>query len=62
MTSQTNSPATMKVSWTWEEWQASRDARRAVALKTGPRVCRRKAGSSDKRLRKCFDGKRGPDF
>lgn len=52
----------LKVSWTWEEWQASRAARRAVAQRVGAKVTRRGESSSDRRLRRTFGGQRGPAF
>lgn len=55
-----NSPEPLKVSWTWEEWQKSRALRRAMALKCGPPVVRRKMSSSDRRLRAAFLGNRAP--
>lgn len=51
-----------KVSWEWQEWLDSRAARRAVSQKVGTPVSRRKASSSDKRLRSLFKGERGPGF
>lgn len=57
-----NSEKKLKTAWTWEEWQASRPARRAAAARIGPLTTRRKASSSDRRLRAAFSGKRGPDF
>jgi hypothetical protein len=57
-----NSSRKLKTSWTCEEWQQSRAARRAVALRVGPPVTRRKESSSDRRLRSAFNGQRGPDF
>ena len=52
----------VKVSWTWEEWLSSREARREVAARVGPEVVRRARSSSDRRLRRLFEGERGPDF
>jgi hypothetical protein len=49
-----------KTSWTWEEWQAGRAARRALSLRVGRPVCRREEGSSDRRLKAAFDGLRAP--
>lgn len=54
--------APIKTDWTWEEWQESRAARRAATAKIGPPVTRRRESSSDRRLRRAFDGERGPDF
>ena len=52
----------IRVSWTWEEWLSSREARRQVAARVGPDVVRRAGSSSDRRLRRLFNGERGPDF
>jgi hypothetical protein len=57
-----NSASKLKTDWTWEEWRQSRAARRAVADRIGPQVVRRRESSSDRRLRRAFDGRRGPDF
>ena len=57
-----NSETTIKTDWTWEEWQRSRAARRAVAERIGPSVIRRRESSADRKLRKAFQGERGPDF
>ncbi len=57
-----SSTSKLKTDWTWEEWQASRANRRAVASRIGPPVIRRSESSSDFRLRKAFGGKRGPFF
>ena len=57
-----NSPDPLKTSWTWEEWQASRAARKATALRIGPPVIRRRESASDPRLRRAFNGNRGPEF
>ncbi len=57
-----SSTSILKTDWTWEEWQASRARRRAVAARIGPPVVRRKGSSSDSRLSKAFDGERGPRF
>lgn len=50
----------LKTQWTWEEWQAMRQARRALSLRVGRSVCRRKESSSDPRLRAAFNGQRVP--
>ena len=56
-----NSPQkTLKTKWTWEEWKASRAAKRAVSEMISPGPCRRAESSSDKRLRAAFDGERAP--
>ena len=57
-----SSTGKIKTNWTWEEWQRSRKARRAVTDRITPLPVRRKRSSSDKRLRKAFGGQRGPDF
>lgn len=57
-----NSAPPLKTDWTWDEWLASRAARRAAADKIGPPVTRRKESSSDRRLRAAFQGERGPTF
>jgi len=58
--SDSSKPPELKTSWTWEEWLASRAARRAASLRVGPPVTRRKESSSDRRLRAAFDGQRAP--
>lgn len=53
------------VSLTWEEWKASRAARREVLRTAGlDAPSRRKSGfgSSEKRLRAAFGAARVPDF
>lgn len=57
-----NSTDKIKLDWTWEEWQRSRKARRAITDRIAPSPVRRKLSSSDKRLRAAFGGRRGPDF
>ena len=52
----------LKTTWEWDEWQASRAARRAVAMSIGPPTVRRAESSSDRHLRKAFNGARGPEF
>lgn len=52
----------LKTTWSWEEWQASRAARRSATQQVGPESVRRRSSSSDRRLRKQFKGKRGPEF
>ena len=51
------------ISYTWEEWKAGREAKRATLRKLGldgPSL--RSVSSSDKHLRKAFGGKRVPNF
>lgn len=55
-----NSTNPLKTKWTWEEWQATRSARRALSLRVGRPVCRRKESSSDARLQAAFNGQRAP--
>jgi len=50
----------IKTAWTWEEWQQSRAARRAATDRITPASVRRKRSSSDARLRKTYNGRRGP--
>ena len=57
-----NSKNKLKIAWTWEEWQASRPARRAAANCVGPSIVRRSESSSDRRLHSAFAGQRGPAF
>lgn len=52
----------IKINWTWEEWQASRKARKAATDCITTTSVRRKNSSSDKRLKLAFDGERGPSF
>ena len=50
---------------TWEEWKASRAARRELLAKLdlgAPSRRKSAIGSQEKRLRKAFDGRRAPDF
>jgi hypothetical protein len=46
----------------WEDWLAGRRARRETGNRVAPEVIRRPASSSDRRLRKLFDGQRGLPF
>ena len=55
-----NSARPRKTQWTWEEWQAGRQARRELSLRVGQPVCRRQESSSDRRLRAAFGGERAP--
>ena len=52
----------IQVSWEWQEWLASREARREAAARVGPDVVRRAGSSSDRRLGRLFEGERGPAF
>jgi|GEM_PF-885696 len=57
-----NSKNKIKTTWTWEEWQMSRQARRIAANRIGPSIIRRSESSSDRRLHAAFAGQRGPAF
>ena len=43
----------------WEDWMAGRKQRRKTGMLTGPEVIRREKSSSDKRLRRLYNGQRG---
>ena len=52
-----------RISITWEEWKAGREAKRESLRRLGlDSPSRRSASSSDRRLRKAFGGKRFPDL
>ena len=46
----------------WEDWLKGRRARRETSQLLAPGVIRRDSSSSDKRLRKLFNGERGLPF
>jgi hypothetical protein len=46
----------------WEDWLKGRRARRQTGNRVAPEIIRRPASSSDKRLRKLFQGERGLPF
>jgi hypothetical protein len=46
----------------WEDWLAGRKARRLTGMKVAPEIIRRPNSSSDKRLRKLYNGERGLPF
>jgi hypothetical protein len=46
----------------WEDWQAGRKLRREAGNRVAPAVIRRQKSSSDKRLKKLFNGQRGLPF
>jgi hypothetical protein len=46
----------------WEDWLKGRRARRETGLKVAPENIRRPSSSSDKRLRKLYNGERGLPF
>ncbi len=46
----------------WEDWLKGRRARRETGNRVAPEILRRPASSSDKRLRKLFQGERGLPF
>ena len=46
----------------WEDWLKGRRARREMGNRVAPEIIRRRTSSSDKRLRKLFNGERGLPF
>ena len=46
----------------WEDWLKGRRARRETSQLLAPEIIRRESSSSDKRLRKQFNGERGLPF
>ena len=46
----------------WEDWLQGRRARRESGDRVAPKIIRRPSSSSDKRLRKLFNGERGLPF
>jgi hypothetical protein len=46
----------------WEDWLRGRRARRETSKSVVPGVVRRNRSSSDRRLRKLFNGQRGLPF
>lgn len=46
----------------WEDWLAGRRVRRETGNRVAPEIIRRPSSSSDRRLRKLFDGERGLPF
>lgn len=46
----------------WEDWLKGRRARRETGNRVAPNTIRRPTSSSDKRLRKLFNGERGLPF
>ena len=46
----------------WEDWQRGRRARRETSKQAAPGIVRRNTSSSDRRLRKLFNGQRGLPF
>lgn len=46
----------------WADWLAGRRARRETGNRVAPEVIRRRSSSSDRRLRKLFQGERGLPF
>jgi hypothetical protein len=43
----------------WDDWMAGRKQRRKTGMLTGPEIIRRDKSSSDKRLRRLYNGERG---
>jgi hypothetical protein len=52
----------VKQTVTWEDWVTGREARRILSRRLAGGSTRRESSSSDRRLRKLFNGKRGPSF
>jgi hypothetical protein len=46
----------------WQDWLAGRRARRETGNRVAPEIIRRPSSSSDRRLRKLFNGERGLPF
>ena len=46
----------------WEDWLKGRRARRETGNRVAPEIIRRPTSSSDKRLRRLFNGERGLPF
>ena len=46
----------------WEDWLRGRRARRETSKQVVPGIVRRQRSSSDRRLRKLFNGRRGLPF
>jgi hypothetical protein len=46
----------------WKDWLKGRRYRRELGNLVAPGVIRRQSGSSDRRLKKLFNGKRGLPF
>ena len=46
----------------WEDWLKGRRARRETGNRVAPEIIRRPSSSSDKRLRRLFNGERGLPF
>ena len=46
----------------WADWLQGRRARRETGNRVAPEIIRRPSSSSDKRLRKLFNGERGLPF
>ena len=46
----------------WEDWLAGRKQRRLTGLRVAPEIIRRASSSSDKRLRRLYNGERGLPF
>jgi len=58
-------PSSEQIVLSWEAWQASRAAKRALLDRLGLEAPSRRqtaVSSQDKRLRKAFAGRRAPDF
>jgi hypothetical protein len=55
-------PIPIEGSISWEDWLKGRRYRRELSKLVAPGVIRRKSSSSDRRLKKLFNGERGLPF
>ena len=44
----------------WDDWLAGQKQRRLTGMQVAPEIIRREKSSSDKRLRRLYNGGRGP--
>jgi hypothetical protein len=52
----------MNETMSYEDWLAGRKQRRLTGMKVAPEIIRRTSSSSDKRLRRLYNGERGLPF
>jgi hypothetical protein len=55
-------PIPIEGSISWEDWLKGRRFRREMGNRVAPGVIRRRSSSSDRRLKKLFNGARGLPF
>ena len=55
-------PIPIEGSISWEDWLKGRRYRRELSKLVAPGIIRRKSSSSDRRLKKLFNGERGLPF